>query len=888
MLRSVGASSALAVALLGLSAAPAGAELPPFGPSSSTPSGAGDIGHNSTAALGDLDGDGDLDLVAGETYGGFFYFANTASATFAAFTAAANPLAGQDVGSFSAPALGDLDGDGDLDLLAGRSDGTFVYYVNSGSATSPSFAVGVSPLSGVDVGWYSTPALGDLDRDGDLDLVAGGLGGFFYFENTGSATTPGFAARTGSANPFGAGVGYIPGGIPALGDLDRDGDLDFVAGENFGTLFTFENTGSVKTPAFVARTGSANPLNGFDVGGTSAPALGDLDGDGDPDLVSGEFDGVFNTIGNAGGLLVLRTGAANPLAGQDIGLTANPALADLDHDGDLDLVAGSSGSISLFYFENTGSASSAAFIQRTGLANPFNSFSFAADASPAAGDVDRDGDVDFVLGSTSGVLEYLQNTGSAATPKFTFANQPGFHDVGSNSKPSLGDLDGDGDLDLAVGDSNSGSFFYFENTGVGSGVFAERTGSANPLNGIVFPGQGVSPALGDLDGDGDTDLLARSADAGLIAVIENTGTAASAAFVLLSGADDPIASQSGLVWTPVFGDLDGDGDLDLVTGQSDGGFAWLESFVVQPPIDALSLTGAANPLAGQDIGSLSGPALADLDRDGDVDLIAGEGTGTFRYFENTGSATGVRFVARTGAANPLDGRDVGDLSKPALADLDGDGDLDLLAGRLAGDFDYFANTGNPLTPAFAAPVANPFGLIQGSDGASAPAFADVDHDGDLDLVVGGYYSAPRYFENTGSRTGPGFIERIGGSNPFTDLDMAYDPNPALGDFDGDGDVDLVTGSTLGRLRYFHNSGSAIAPRYARLIGAGNPLNGEDVGDRSSPAAADLDGDGDLDLVTGSLAGTFAVHYFPEPARGLLLGAGIALLSRLERIRRRRS
>jgi hypothetical protein len=83
-----------------------------------------------------------------------------------------------------------------------------------------------------------------------------------------------------------------------------------------------------------------------------------------------------------------------------------------------------------------------------------------------------------------------------------------------------------------------------------------------------------------------------------------------------------------------------------------------------------------------------------------------------------------------------------------------------------------------------------------------------------------------------------------------------------------------------------NFGNATLPAFALLTGAANPLADADLGDRSAPAAADLNGDGVPDLVTGALSGTFAVRYLPEPARGLGLGAGVALLGLLARIRRR--
>jgi hypothetical protein len=106
--------------------------------------------------------------------------------------------------------------------------------------------------------------------------------------------------------------------------------------------------------------------------------------------------------------------------------------------------------------------------------------------------------------------------------------------------------------------------------------------------------------------------------------------------------------------------------------------------------------------------------------------------------------------------------------------------------------------------------------------------------------------------------------------------------PALADFDRDGDLDLVCGTEGGRFRYFQNAGTATAPSFARGFAAANPLDGEDLGDRSAPAAADLNGDGRPDLVTGSLAGTFAVHYFPEPARALLFACGQRAARRVAR------
>ena len=263
-----------------------------------------------------------------------------------------DPLAGLDAGSFSSLAVGDVDGDGDPDIVASESfaSGGLRYYQNTGTAASPQLVERVgsaNPFTGLNAGWTPILAMGDLDSDGDLDLLSGEAYGapLHYFQNTGTATAPAFVERVGAANP--ANNVAVARSAPALGDLDRDGDLDLVIGSSPGTFRLFLNTGSARNPAFEERVGAANPFNGLiaGVGFISNPALGDVDLDGDLDLVSGdETTGGFHYLENTGtataASFVSRTGPENPLDSESVGLNSTPALIDLDADGDLDLVSG--------------------------------------------------------------------------------------------------------------------------------------------------------------------------------------------------------------------------------------------------------------------------------------------------------------------------------------------------------------------------------------------------------------------------------------------------------------------------------------------------------------------------------------------------------------------
>ena len=267
---------------------------------------------------------------------------------FTASTGSANPFNGLGFGFAAAPSFVDWDGDGDFDLVGGRFSGDLEAWRNTGTANAPIFTQALGPANPFNLIGYSRsgPSFVDWDGDGDFDLVLGfGQGSLPAWRNTGSATAPVFTAVTGGADPFdGIDVGFLS--RPSFVDWDGDGDFDLVSGEWDGTLLAWRNTGSATAPVFTAVTGGANPFDGIDVGDDSAPNFVDWDGDGDFDLVLGETKGTLlawrNTGSTTAPIFTAVTGSANPFNGIDVGGYSTPSFVDLDGDGDRDLVSGAS------------------------------------------------------------------------------------------------------------------------------------------------------------------------------------------------------------------------------------------------------------------------------------------------------------------------------------------------------------------------------------------------------------------------------------------------------------------------------------------------------------------------------------------------------------------
>src|SRR5262249_42515522 len=139
---------------------------------------------------------------------------------------------------------------------------------------------------------------------------------------------------------------------------------------------------------------------------------------------------------------------------------------------------------------------------------------------------------------------------------------------------------------------------------------------------------------------------------------------------------------------PTFADINGDGTLDMVVGSNDGSIHYFKNTGTATAPTFVEQTGSANPFDGVNVGNYANPVFVDLNGDGKLDLVVGSGDGTLHYLENTGTATNPVFVEQTGAANPFDGIDLGSLSGPTFADLDGDGIPDAFVGTSDGKLHY--------------------------------------------------------------------------------------------------------------------------------------------------------------------------------------------------------
>ena len=332
---------------------------------------------------------------------------------------------------------------------------------------------------------------------------------------------------------------------------------------------------------------------------------------------------------------VITTNADDPLSVH---------AADLDGDGDADVLSASYVDDQIAWYENEGGGAFSALRI------------IAADADGAtsvyATDLDRDGDADMLSASRfDDKIAWYKNEGDGvfSAPRIIAADAHGAQSV------HAADLDGDGDADVLAALFDSDRVAWYEN--LGGGVFSAPRMIAADVDGAV------SVHAADLDGDGDADVLSASWLADRITWYENRGGGAfSAPRTMAANAREARSVHAA--------DLDGDGDADVLSASvGQDSIAWYEN-------QGGGTFSGARTIAADGGDTARSVYAADLDGDGDADVLSTSYRYPIAWSENEG---GGRFSAPRTIASGAGAASV------HAADLDGDGDADVLAGLLDGD-----------------------------------------------------------------------------------------------------------------------------------------------------------------------------------------------------------
>ncbi len=580
---------------------------------------------------------------------------------------------------------------------------------------------------------------------------------------------------------------------------------------------------------------------------------------------------------------------------------------DLNHDSKKDLVVFDRSGNRVNTFINDGSAGLSKYRYA-----PFYSYYMPRLKSWALfRDYNKDGKEDiFTYKVGAGAMSVYKNITENDTPKFELTINILYSDYLPNMLnlyvnpvdiPTIDDIDGDGDLDICTFNILGGFMEEHVNLSMETygtcdslkfrlktscwGRFMENSTS----NSVLFdtcsylgfsqvPWDEIPPTFRhtgstsftlDMNNDGVKEMVLGDVSFNNFTLLNNDGTA-DTAHIFSQSAAFPAGTPLNLEVFPAgfYLDVDNDGAKDLLASPNVGSLGanvennWYYKNTGQTNLPTLEFQ-TKSFLNGEmiEVGEGAYPVLVDLNQDNLMDLVVGNrgvkttGTnyvGKIAMYQNIGTATQPAFKRITDNIGNIGSENLFN-PYPAFADLDGDGDMDMLVGKYNGKFDFYQNASPPNSlPTFTLAQADYQNLSVGNNSFSAPQFFDVDKDGLVDLIVGEYNGNINYFRNTGTATSPVFTlqtDFFGQVKTTSNVSNLGYSTPCMYRFNGE--TRLFCGSEDGTIFYYDSIDGNLGGKFRF---SSTNYQGIDEGGRTAMTMADLNADSLPELIVGNYAG----------------------------------
>jgi len=572
----------------------------------------------------------------------------------------------------------------------------------------------------------------------------------------------------------------------------------------------------------------------------------------------------------------------NAYSGGDYGIYwPRHTFVDIDNDQDVDLFIGSRNG-NIYHYRNNGDQTNPNWSLVTEF---YNSIDVGYNAAPTFCDIDADRDFDMFIGNgyyagEGGNIIFYRNVGTPDSASwFWETDSLAMLDAYDYSVPTFADIDADGDFDLFVG-SGWATIYFCRNIGNPQHAIWDSDIDTNYAE-TEFKYKNT-PTFIDIDMDGDLDLFTGNSY-GHLYFYENIGTSKNAVWSLrtknYAGVDYGGLDYEGLFLyvddytAPAFADIDGDGDVDLFVSESVGHHGDIGSSLnfyrnvgnQKAPLWFWETSNYVILDNTIDISSFSVPTFADIDNDGDADMFIGKFQGFISFYRNNGNSLIPNWCLETEGYNEIK---VNNYSAPCFADIDADNDLDLFVRSNRGTIYFYQNDGSPDNASW-----NLITEQYNSISATALTFVDIDADYDLDLFIGNYDGTIKFYQNDGTPENASwnFITDI-----YDSINVGFPCKPIFADIDDDGDFDLFIGNTYrpyggsyGGLYFYRNNGDSSSANFLFIT---DYFNSIDVGKHSTPTFVDIDADGDLDLFVGEQDG--GINFWRNITNGLNISGTI--------------